>query len=856
MDSENEKTKLLLVDDAQSTRRSLAKLFHTRGYTVEEAGTAEDALKILQQSDAKITFVLLDQVLEGVPDGGMHAMEQISKLRLELFIVMYTADPTIEDTQKWQALSLGAHRYIRKTDPTALLKDIDEFIHDMRDLQELTNQFKKITEGRLKMASALIGMDNGVTLIDKDYRVWFANKAQKDIVCSTDKGIVCASDLDMVGAPCWVRLHRHEVEHGPCTGCIAKAVFDSEKAETCTYLNRLSSGKLGWIQVQTTPIFSEITDSTKKVIGAKKVTQKLQDGVVQQMELKERLLIIAKGIVFDGYGRARIYCVNGSGRLECITAATGADSNTDKNYRDKVTSKSFPKHEAYIQQAINERKGTLYKAWIHGEHADAKLQLGIEPPWIDLPIWNDNQLIGWLGVDLVHGKKSELTNEDVEALLPYAEEIKRAFLERQSNVASGGDDALLRNKIAHARMAVAGVHNADEAIQIILETFADIVNCCKFGASGEVCRDIQIRIRENGHLVLLKRLNQNDGINLGDISETDTESLSAHVVRSGNALYLDDYKKYQERIANGERLPRGKFAPAGNSIAILPLQIELTCFGTLRIEPSSVVAWDQKPGIKALFVELASLAALLVRDIVINRKIAHGKAAAERELALAFGAIHGVKGPVQAVRNYLGLITDLHKKGELTLEKTVEYAKFAGLSLTRVERLANRLLRLVGPRRGRVSAQDITDLIQKCLAENKIFYPDMKFQFNGFDGVPTVFIEPEEFVAMIDELITNSARATAMKGQVKINAYNRDALLVITCEDDGPGVKPDEISRIFERWYTTFPGGTGLGLSFVRKVMEDLSGTARAEAGNPGLRIVLNIPKNGPLDKSDHTDKI
>lgn len=826
MNTTSNMTKLLLVDDNPQIRESFASLFSSKGYTVSVAGSVEEALD-LARNDLALSFVLLDHVLDGTPESGMIAATKISSIRPDIFIVMYTADPYINNELRWKAMAAGAHRYIRKANANELLRDINDFLRDFRDLKEITYQFERIAAGTLEMTSALVGMDIGITLIDKEYRVWYANKAQTDIV-----GVA-----NIVGAPCWVKLKGYPVEYGPCVNCSAKEVFNSKVTITRAYLSRFPSGKLGWIQVQTSPVFSEGDGNSRRVIGARMATQKLHDTMVHQMDLEERLHIIARGIVFSGYGRARIYRTVGNERLQVITAATGSDRNNDMTYRNKIKDLLFPLENSYIKKAIKEVRGTLNVDWdlSIGRDLEAIMQLDLSPPWIDLPIWNEGYLIGWLSVDLAYGNKSSLSDIDVEALWSFSEEIRRAFTEEKDVIKD--IDPLLR-EIADARLAIVGAQNADEALNIILGILSKIRPC-----SSSTCPDIEIRIREDGNLVELKHFKSNDNSFVDIIRETDAGSLTAYVVRSGNAIYIDNFEEYQRRIAEGDRLPLDKTPPSGSSLAILPLKIELNCFGTLRIEPYGSVNWDA-PGLKALLAEFASLTALIVRDIVINQKLAKAKAVAEKEVELAFGAIHGVKGPVQVVRNYIELIPTLQQQGRLTLENAVEYAKSAGQALARVERLTGRLLRIVRPRKGRLRSEDTGILLNECVADNRLYYPEMIFELDVSSEALGIQVDPEEFRSVLNELITNSARATNNKGKVDISARIDGRYIVISLEDNGPGVSPNDLERIFELWYSNFSGGSGLGLSFVRKVLEDMNGAAHAEAGRSGLKIVLQIPRD------------
>jgi signal transduction histidine kinase len=67
-------------------------------------------------------------------------------------------------------------------------------------------------------------------------------------------------------------------------------------------------------------------------------------------------------------------------------------------------------------------------------------------------------------------------------------------------------------------------------------------------------------------------------------------------------------------------------------------------------------------------------------------------------------------------------------------------------------------------------------------------------------------------------------------------------------EDDGAGVTPADLPRLFDRFYRTDKsrraGGSGLGLSIVRQVAELHGGSAGAEPARPkGLRVIVTIPR-------------
>ncbi len=93
----------------------------------------------------------------------------------------------------------------------------------------------------------------------------------------------------------------------------------------------------------------------------------------------------------------------------------------------------------------------------------------------------------------------------------------------------------------------------------------------------------------------------------------------------------------------------------------------------------------------------------------------------------------------------------------------------------------------------------------------------------------------------IANLIENAFQA-APGGQVHLTSHSENGNVVISVDDDGPGVTPELLPKIFDPYFSTKTSGTGLGLAITRKAVEEHGGSVRAENLNPGFRISLELP--------------
>jgi len=112
---------------------------------------------------------------------------------------------------------------------------------------------------------------------------------------------------------------------------------------------------------------------------------------------------------------------------------------------------------------------------------------------------------------------------------------------------------------------------------------------------------------------------------------------------------------------------------------------------------------------------------------------------------------------------------------------------------------------------------------------------------------------------VLDNLIDNARSFSAEGGSVRIACRRRRDQVTIVVDDDGSGIRPDALEKIFDRFYTDRPHqgfgqNSGLGLSISRQIVEAHGGRIRAEnrvglasdgSGEPkvlGARFVVRLP--------------
>jgi signal transduction histidine kinase len=108
------------------------------------------------------------------------------------------------------------------------------------------------------------------------------------------------------------------------------------------------------------------------------------------------------------------------------------------------------------------------------------------------------------------------------------------------------------------------------------------------------------------------------------------------------------------------------------------------------------------------------------------------------------------------------------------------------------------------------------------------------------DDLPTVSVDPQRIEQVLLNLLDNACRYTPPGGKIALSAYREDGAVHVSVRDGGPGIAPEDLPHIFERFYrgdksrARSSGGTGLGLSIAKALIEAHGGKIWAENAPQG----------------------
>jgi signal transduction histidine kinase len=211
-------------------------------------------------------------------------------------------------------------------------------------------------------------------------------------------------------------------------------------------------------------------------------------------------------------------------------------------------------------------------------------------------------------------------------------------------------------------------------------------------------------------------------------------------------------------------------------------------------------------------------------------------------------ASHELRTPLAVLRAQVELLDR-----ETDEQRRHEGAKTLLRRLDELDRLVGEMLTLASAEAGQLIERRTIELgdFFEDLRRDLPLFGERDFHLEAVAG--TLEADPDRLTQVLRNLVRNAVTHTQPGDRVAVAARARDGRLEIAVSDTGPGIPPDQLEHIFERFHrldggrSRDTGGSGLGLAIARAIVEAHSGSIHAESPpGEGTTIRLELPGYTP----------
>lgn len=211
---------------------------------------------------------------------------------------------------------------------------------------------------------------------------------------------------------------------------------------------------------------------------------------------------------------------------------------------------------------------------------------------------------------------------------------------------------------------------------------------------------------------------------------------------------------------------------------------------------------------------------------------------------LSAGIVHEVRNPLASIKGAIEILGD-----ELTVDSPRrEFVGLAKGEIDRLDRLVGEFLRFARPTEPSKTPTDPNEIVDSItgLIENQAASQSVVVVKDFQKNLPLILVDAEQIKQVILNLAINALQAIAQSDNsdrtLTFKTFQKDKNFIVEVTDTGSGVDPENLSRIFDPFYTTKEKGVGLGLSIAHKIATQHGGQLTAICSNHLTTFTLTIP--------------
>src|SRR5882762_3564592 len=207
------------------------------------------------------------------------------------------------------------------------------------------------------------------------------------------------------------------------------------------------------------------------------------------------------------------------------------------------------------------------------------------------------------------------------------------------------------------------------------------------------------------------------------------------------------------------------------------------------------------------------------------------------------GVAHEVKNPLNSMRLWLeNLKESLPDEADAEAQQAVQVLD---KEIDRLDAVVKRFLDFTRPVELKLEATDLSELLREVVrvAQPQMQKAGVEIEELLGNGVPEVWADRDLLKQAVLNLVLNAAEAMSTGGELRVELARRGEMAEISVSDTGRGIPLENQQKIFQLFFTTRPGGSGIGLATTFRIVQLHNGSIafQSEAGR-GTTFRIELP--------------